>query len=52
MTAEQEWREQIREDARRRMRRELNLRASAGRPLFSDEQLGVLHQQIRDRKAA
>ena len=52
MNAEQEWRERIREEARLGMRRQLRRRRSAGRPLFTDEQLGVLHQQLRDRKAA
>lgn len=52
MTAEQEWRERIREDARRQMRRRLQRRASAGSPLFTDAQLGVLHQQLREARAS
>ena len=52
VNAEQEWREQIREDARQRMRRQLQRRAAAGHSLFSEAQVGILHQQLRERRAA
>lgn len=50
MTADQEWREQLRERARQGMRREIERCRAAGIPLFTDEQIQVLHQQIRDKR--
>lgn len=45
------WREQLREGARQRMRQQIAARRAAGVPLFTDEQVAVLHQQLRKRRA-
>jgi hypothetical protein len=41
----------IRDHARHAMRSQIAQRQAAGVPLFTDHQLGVLHQQLRDRRA-
>lgn len=46
-----DWREELREDARQRMRREIQARREAGVPLFTEQQVAVLHQQLRLRRA-
>lgn len=47
----EQWREGLREHARQSMRREIQSRRAAGVALFTDHQVGVLHQQIRDQRA-
>lgn len=46
-----DWREELREGARQRMRREIEQRRAAGVPLFTEQQVAVLHQQIRLQRA-
>lgn len=43
--------EEIQEQARQAMRHEIEQRKAAGQDLFTQEQLGILHQQIRDQRA-
>lgn len=47
-----DWREQLREGARQRMRRQIEQRRAAGIPLFTEQQVAVLHQQIRHRRTS
>lgn len=41
--------ERVREHARQAMREQIERRRAAGVPLFTAEQVGVLHQQVRER---
>lgn len=43
--------DRIRDQARHAMRGQIEDRQAAGIPLFTHQQLGVLHQQLRDRRA-
>lgn len=46
-----DWREQLREGARQRMRQQIEQRRAAGIPLFTEQQVAVLHQQIRQKRS-
>lgn len=46
------WREELREGARQRMRRLIEQRRAEGVPLFTEQQVAVLHQQLRLRRTS
>lgn len=50
MTGEQ-YSEELREGARQKMRSEIARRRATGTPLFTEQQVGILHKQIRDQRA-
>lgn len=45
-------RERVQSLGRKRMRQKILERQAAGIPLFTEQQVSVLHQQLRDRKAS